>query len=102
VTRRRGRRRKQLLNDLKETEEAGTLEREALDPNLWRIRCARGCGPAVKTDHGIMSHVQQTEDGTPSASRITFHVLPTRSLSHQDNGNILPLKGALGRVAQSE
>jgi hypothetical protein len=72
VKRRRGRRRKQLLNDLKEAEDAGTLKREALDPNLWRTGCGRGCGPAVETDHRIMSHVQQTENVTPLGIEIHF------------------------------
>ena len=95
MTRRRGRRRKQLLNDLKETEDNGTLKREALDRNLWRTACGRGGGPAVQTDRRIMSLIQQTEDGTPSGNRTTFHVRPSRSLSQQDNGSLLPLKGDL-------
>ena len=73
MKRRRGRRRKQLLNDLKEAEDAGTLKREALDPNLWRTDCGRSCGPAAKRDHRIMSHVQQIEDGTPP--RIELHFM---------------------------
>jgi hypothetical protein len=85
----------QLMNDIKETEDTVTLKREALDCNLWRIRRGRGYGPVVKTDHRIMSYIQQTEDGFPSRNRTTFHVRLSRSLSQQDNGNILPLQGAL-------
>jgi len=72
VTRRRGRRRKQLLNDLTETEDAGTLKREALDPNLWWTRCGRCCGPPVKIDRRIVSHIQQTEDNTPPGVELHF------------------------------
>jgi hypothetical protein len=41
VTRRRGRRRKKLLDDL------GDRKEEALDPIKWRNRFGRGCGPVV-------------------------------------------------------
>ena len=95
MTRRRGRRRKQLLNDLKETEDNGSLLLKALDCNLWGTASGKGSGPAVKTDHKIMSHVQQTEDGTPPVNRTTFHVRQSRRLSQQDNGSILTSKGAL-------
>ena len=37
VTRKRGRRRKQLLDDLKETRDQWTLKEEALDRAAWRI-----------------------------------------------------------------
>ena len=38
VMERRGRRRKQLLDDLKETRECCKLKGEALDHNMWRTR----------------------------------------------------------------
>jgi hypothetical protein len=41
VTWRRGKRRKQLLDDLKETKEYCKLKEEALDRNLWRTCFAR-------------------------------------------------------------
>jgi hypothetical protein len=44
----RGRRRKQLLADLKETGGYCRLEEEALDRTLWRTRCARGYGPVMR------------------------------------------------------
>jgi hypothetical protein len=45
---RRGRRRKQLLDDLKETRGCWELKYEALDPNLWSTRFERGYGPVVR------------------------------------------------------
>jgi len=46
-TERRGRRRKQLLDDLKETRRYVKLKEAALDRTLWRTRCWRGCGHVV-------------------------------------------------------
>ena len=43
---RRGRRRKQILNDLKETREYWKLKEEALDHSVWRIRFGKGYEPA--------------------------------------------------------
>jgi hypothetical protein len=48
VTIRRGRRRKQLLNDLKETTRYCKLKEEALDRTLWRTRFGRGYGPVIR------------------------------------------------------
>jgi hypothetical protein len=48
VTGRRGRRRKQLLDDLKEKRRYCKLKEEALDRTLWRTRFGRGYGPVVR------------------------------------------------------
>jgi hypothetical protein len=48
MTERRGRRRKQLLDDLKEKRRYWKLKEEALDRTLWRTRLGRGCGPVVR------------------------------------------------------
>jgi hypothetical protein len=45
---RRGRRRKQLLDDLKEKRSYWKLNEEALDRSLWRTGFGRECGPVVK------------------------------------------------------
>jgi hypothetical protein len=45
MTGRRGRRRKQLLDDLKEKKRYLKLKEEALDRTLWRTRFGRGYGP---------------------------------------------------------
>jgi hypothetical protein len=48
MTGRRGRRRKQLLDDLKEKRKSWKLKEEALDRTLWRTRFGRGYGPVVR------------------------------------------------------
>ena len=48
VTRRRGRRRTKLLDDLKERREYCQLKEEALDRTMWRNRFGRGSGPVVR------------------------------------------------------
>jgi hypothetical protein len=45
---RRGTKRKQLLDDLKEKREYWKLKEEALDRTLRRIRFGRGYGPVVR------------------------------------------------------
>ena len=48
VTRRRGRRRKRLLDDLKDRRGCSHLKEEALDRTMWRNRFRGGFGPVVK------------------------------------------------------
>jgi hypothetical protein len=48
MTGRRGRGRKQLLDDLKEKKRYWKLKEEALDLTLWRTRFGRGYGPVVR------------------------------------------------------
>jgi hypothetical protein len=48
VTERRGRRRKQLLDDPKEKRRYWKLKEEALDRTVWRTRFGRGYGPVVR------------------------------------------------------
>jgi hypothetical protein len=48
MTGRRGRRRKQLLDDLKEKKRYWKLKEEALDRTIWRTRFGRGYGPVVR------------------------------------------------------
>jgi hypothetical protein len=48
MTGRRGRRRKQLLDDLKEKRRYWKLKEEALDRTLWRTCFGRGYGPVVR------------------------------------------------------
>ena len=48
VTRRRGRRRKKLLDDLKDRREYCNLKEEAQDRNMWRNRFGVGFGPVVR------------------------------------------------------
>jgi len=48
VTGRRGRRRRKLLDDLKERRGYYRLKEEALDRTMWRVRFGRGFGPVVR------------------------------------------------------
>jgi hypothetical protein len=48
VTGRRGRRRRKLLDDLKERRGYSRLKEEALDRTMWRARFGRGFGPVVR------------------------------------------------------
>ena len=48
VTRRRGRRRKKLLDDLKDKRGYCHLKEEALDCTMWRNRFGGGFGPVVR------------------------------------------------------
>jgi hypothetical protein len=48
VTGRRGKRRRKLLDDLKERRGYSHLKREALDRTMWRDRCGRGFGTVVR------------------------------------------------------
>jgi len=45
---RRGRRRKQLPDDLNGKESYSNLKEEALDYVLWRTRFVRSCGPVAR------------------------------------------------------
>jgi hypothetical protein len=47
TTGRSGRRYTQLLDNRKEKRGYWILKEGALDRTIWRIRCARGCGPVV-------------------------------------------------------
>jgi hypothetical protein len=48
VTRRQGRRRKKLLDDLKDRRGYSHLKEGALDRTIWRNRFGRGVGPVVR------------------------------------------------------
>ena len=51
MTGRRERRRRKLLDDLKERRGYSHLKEEALDRTMRRARFGRGFGPVVKTDY---------------------------------------------------
>jgi hypothetical protein len=58
---RRGRRRKQLLDDLKEKKRYWKLKEEALDRTVWRTRFRRGYGPVVRQITELMKYYGQTD-----------------------------------------
>jgi hypothetical protein len=47
MTGRRGRRRRELLDGLKERRGYSRLKEEALDRTMWRVRIGRGLGPVM-------------------------------------------------------
>ena len=53
MTRRQGRRRKKLLDDLKDGRRYSHLKEEALDRNRWRERLGRGFEPVVRQTAGL-------------------------------------------------
>jgi hypothetical protein len=52
VTRRRGRRHKKLLDDLKDRRGYSYLKEEVLNRNMWRNRFGRGIGPVIRQTTG--------------------------------------------------
>ena len=48
VTGRQGRKRRKILDDLKERRGYSHLKEEALDRTMWRARFGRGFGPVVR------------------------------------------------------
>ena len=57
VTRRRGRRRKKLLDDLKDRRGYSHMKEEALDRTMWRNRFRGGFGPVVRPNTEWMRHI---------------------------------------------
>ena len=66
---RRGRKRKQLLDDLKEKSVYWKLKEKALDRSLWRTRFGRGYGLVVRQTIERMNDV----DGARSAHGRSLH-----------------------------
>jgi hypothetical protein len=87
VTRRWGRRRKQLLDDLKETRGSWILKEEALDRTLCRTRFARGYGPVVRQTTEWMNECKITKLNVPCKMNKSvlwnpkFHCLTQKSTS---------------------
>ena len=58
MTGRRGRRRRKLLDDLKERRGYSHLKEEALDRTMWRARFGSGFGPVVKQTTECMNEFE--------------------------------------------
>ena len=64
VTGRRGRRRRNLLDDIKERRGYSHLKEEALDRTMWRARFGRGFGPVVRqTAEGRKRFIRRWKEG---------------------------------------
>jgi hypothetical protein len=68
MTGRRGRRRKQLLDDLREKRRYWNLEKEALDRTLWRTRFGRGYRPVIRQTTEWMNGPYSTNQSTSAQS----------------------------------
>ena len=79
VTRRRGRMRKKLLDDLKDRRGYCQLKEEALDRTMWRNRFGRGFGPVVW---------QITDDVLPDAQKLgcshSSKLLPAKEFGRKE------------------
>ena len=74
VARRRGRRRKKLLDDLKDRREYSHLKEEALARTMWRNRFGGGFGPVVR---------QTTEKKKISMSKpsVPAYIIPSNKIT---------------------
>jgi hypothetical protein len=59
VARRRGRRRKKLLDNLKERRGYSHLKEEAVNRTMWRAGFGRGFGPVVRQTTKGMNYLQK-------------------------------------------
>jgi hypothetical protein len=75
MTGRRGRRRKQLLDDLKEKRRYWKLKEEALHRTLWRTRFGRGYGPVVRQTTEWMNYYYYLTSFLTSLNKISVHGL---------------------------
>ena len=61
VTGRRGRRRRKLLDDLKERRGYSHLKEETLDRTMWRARFGRDFGPVVRQTTKLMDYLRHRQ-----------------------------------------
>jgi len=101
VTGRRGRRRRKLLDDLKERRGYSHLKEEALDRTVWRTGFGRGFGPVVRQTAEWMNTVQDSLSGKlgrkslldvePHSQKIASHVNAMTGIIYEHS---LLIKGA--------
>ena len=89
VTRRRGKRSKQLLDYLKQTRGYWKLKEEAIDGSLWRTGFGRGCGTDVRQTAELSQINEKYVSGAVSASVIR---------EKEENTTFSPLPGVLPAV----
>jgi hypothetical protein len=93
VTRRRGRRRKKLLDDLKDRTGYSHLKEEALDRTVWRNCFGRGFGPVVRQNTEWMKISTQTWQKQPTlALNCTTPLFNIQTTTCFDSG--LPSSGS--------
>ena len=95
VTRRRGRWRKKLLDDLKGRRGYCQLKEDALDRTMWRIRFGRGFGPVVWQITDDDDDDDDDDDETRrSPRRASFNAPCARIPACFTTGNIVPYMGS--------
>ena len=77
MTRRRGRRRKELLGDLKDRREYSHLKEEALDRNMWRNRFGGGFEPVVRQNTERMIPPRTSPHDIPNTTTATHSFIRT-------------------------
>ena len=73
VTRRRGRRRKKLLDELKDRRGYSHLKEEALDRIMWRNRFRGGFGPVVRQNTELLNEPPVEKHWTVTERSTTVH-----------------------------
>ena len=76
VTGRRGRRRRKLLDDLKERRGYSHLKEKVLDRTMWRGRFGRGFGPVVRQNNNYMNLLQRMSRSWEMFFRHCFKTKP--------------------------
>ena len=89
VTRRRGRRRKKLLDDLKDRRWYCHLKEEALDRTMWRNRFGRGFGPVFRQ---ITDDDDGVGDDVTSNNKIRYRISWCFSVAVPDDNKDLSLR----------
>ena len=82
VTRRRGRRRKKLLDDLKDRRGYSHLKEEALDRTMWRHRFGGGFVPVVRQNSEWTNEDETNHITTTTTTKKTYQI-PTPSPLHE-------------------
>jgi hypothetical protein len=88
VTGSRARRRRKLLDDLKERRGYSYLNEEALDLSMWRVRFGRGFGPVVRQTTKAAAVPLQTWSGPEVSMKLRF---PDFVTTAQDGGKVFSL-----------
>jgi hypothetical protein len=83
MTGKRGRRRKQLQNDLKEKKRYWKLKEEALDRTLWRTRFGRGYGSVVRQTTERMNELNKILAWGLEVSEATFSENTSRDCTYK-------------------
>jgi hypothetical protein len=102
MTGRRGRRRKQLLDDLKEKRRYWKLEEEALDRTLWRTRFGKDYGPVVAISN-IRNNTSDFHEPVPEHHSILSHlnlntIYQHGSCTFEDRAVLMPLVTLCGTL----